>query len=124
MSLLTGDSTPPEKYTSGSNGSSRSDAWLLQSCSDTKIHFHYKQCRNICAHVALGYVTSHASLGGQKSEIVLESAALSDYVASLEPRPKRRYSENLAFVQTEPFLTRLVQSYSYTQQLVTTVAGL
>ena len=40
-------------------------------------------------------------------------------VASLEPRPKQRYSENLAFVPTEPFLTRLVQSY--TQQLVTTV---
>ena len=40
-------------------------------------------------------------------------------VASLEPRPKQRYSENLAFVPTEPFLTRLVQSY--TQQLVTTI---
>ena len=42
-------------------------------------------------------------------------------VASLEPRPKQRYSENLAFVLTEPFLTRLVQSY--TQQLVTTVSS-
>ena len=46
-------------------------------------------------------------------------STLSDYVTSLEPQPKQRYSENLGFVPTEQFLTRLVQSY--TQQLVTTV---
>ena len=42
LSLMTGDSTPPGKYTSGSNGSSRSDTWLRQSCSETKMN--YKQC--------------------------------------------------------------------------------
>ena len=67
-----------------------------------------------------GYVTSHASLGGVKK--MYGKSALSDYAASLEPRPKQRYSENLAFVPTEPFLTRLVQSY--TQQLVTRVRSM
>ena len=61
------------------------------------------------------YVTSHASVGRQKSEM----AGKSTLSATLEPQPKQRYSENLAFVPTEPFLTRLAQSY--TQQLVTTV---
>ena len=46
-------------------------------------------------------------------------STLNDYIASLELQPKLRYSEHLAFVPTEPFLTQLVQSC--TQQLVTTV---
>ena len=46
-------------------------------------------------------------------------STLNDYTASLEPQPKLRYSEHLAFVLSEPFLTQLVQSC--TQQLVTTV---
>ena len=37
-------------------------------------------------------------------------STLSDYIVSLEPQPKQRYSEHLAFVPTEPFLTQLVQS--------------
>ena len=63
---------------------------------------------NNCARVALGDVTSHASLVGRRVKNVLEKGKL----CSLEPRPKQRYSENLAFVPTEPFLTRLVQSYT------------